>query len=75
MKKLLIISILIICSCQSNQNSFNSVNSIGILIILLFSRFIISKLVILEKYKHSLLIEAPMLVGEHLRSFLTSREF
>ena len=34
-----------------------------------------SKLVILEKYKHSLLIEAPMLVGEHLRSFLTSREF
>ena len=26
MKKLLIISILIICSCQSNQNSFNSVN-------------------------------------------------
>ena len=34
-----------------------------------------SKLVILEKYKHSLLIEAPMLVGEQLRSFLTSREF
>ena len=34
-----------------------------------------SKLVILEKYKHSLLIEAPTLVGEHLRGFLTSREF
>ena len=26
MKKLLIISILVLCSCQSNQNSFNSVN-------------------------------------------------
>ena len=26
MKKLLIISILILCSCQSNQNSFKSVN-------------------------------------------------
>ena len=34
-----------------------------------------SKLVILKGYKHSLLIEAPRIVGNHLKDFLTSREF